>query len=149
MTIQEVAKQTGISAYTIRFYEKAGVLPPIKRLPNGRRAFTVADITYLRFLSQLKQTGMSLEQIAAFLEGGCMLERLQHGEAIPPEVAEKRVTLLKRHQQQLMEQRQLLDALLLAVQQKLAFYMPYQSDRSLNARANEQIRLEQDSCASS
>ena len=28
MTIQEVAEQTGISAYTIRFYEKAGVLRP-------------------------------------------------------------------------------------------------------------------------
>ena len=35
MTIQEVAEQTGISAYTIRFYEKSGVLPPVKRTASG------------------------------------------------------------------------------------------------------------------
>src|SRR5215467_6048830 len=45
MTIQEVAEQTGISAYTIRFYENAWMLPPIKRLPNGMRQFTEADLT--------------------------------------------------------------------------------------------------------
>jgi MerR family transcriptional regulator, aldehyde-responsive regulator len=131
MTIQEVAEQTGISTYTIRFYEKSGVLPRIKRLPNGIREFTEADVTYLRFLIQLKQTGMSLEDIMAFTEDGCMLERLQQGDEIPPSVAEKRVALLKRHQQQLYEQRRLLDSLLLAVQQKLAFYEQYQSDRML------------------
>jgi MerR family transcriptional regulator, aldehyde-responsive regulator len=40
MAIQEVAEQTGISAYTIRFYEKSGVLPPIQRTENGIRQFT-------------------------------------------------------------------------------------------------------------
>ncbi|HEY4389366.1 MAG TPA: MerR family transcriptional regulator [Ktedonobacteraceae bacterium] len=130
MTIQEVAEQTGISAYTIRFYEKSGVLPRIKRLPNGIREFTEADVTYLRFLIQLKQTGMSLEDIVAFTEDGCMLERLQQSGEIPPYVAEKRVALLKHHQKQLYEQRNLLDSLLIAVQQKLAFYEQY-SERSL------------------
>jgi DNA-binding transcriptional MerR regulator len=68
MTIQDVAEQTGISAYTIRFYEKSGVLPRIKRRPNGIRQFTEADVTFLRFLIQLKQTGMSLEDIMEFTE---------------------------------------------------------------------------------
>jgi len=142
MTIQEVAEQTGISAYTIRFYEKSGVLPRIKRLPNGIREFTEADVAYLRFLIQLKQTGMSLEDIIAFTEDGCMLERLQQGGEIPPSVAQKRVALLKHHQQQLYEQQRLLDSLLLAVQQKLAFYEQYQSERSLNEEEKEQKELE-------
>jgi MerR family transcriptional regulator, aldehyde-responsive regulator len=128
MTIQEVAEQTGISAYTIRFYEKAGVLPPIKRLPNGIRQFTEADVVFLLFLMQLKQTGMSLEDIMEFTEDGCMLERLQRGDAIPPFVVEKRTAILRRHQQQLYEQRRNLDALLIAVQQKLDFYGQYQND---------------------
>jgi DNA-binding transcriptional MerR regulator len=132
MTIQEVAKQTGISAYTIRFYEKAGVLPRIKRLPNGMRQFTEADVTFLRFLMQLKQTGMSLEDIIEFTEDGCMLERLQRGDAIPQFVAEKRMALLRRHQQHLYEQRRNLDALLTAVEQKLDFYEPYQNNSPLD-----------------
>jgi DNA-binding transcriptional MerR regulator len=149
MTIQEVAEQTGISAYTIRFYEKTGVLPRIKRLPNGIRAFTEADVTYLHFLIQLKQTGMSLEDIMAFTEDGCMLERLRQEGEIPPFVAEKRVALLKHHQQQLYEQQCILDSLLMAVQQKLAFYEQYQSDLSLNEEEKCQKELEKESCVQS
>jgi MerR family transcriptional regulator, aldehyde-responsive regulator len=126
MTIQEVAEQTGISAYTIRFYEKTGVLPPIKRMPNGIRQFSEADVVFLCFLMHLKQTGMSLEDIMEFTEDGCMLERLQRGDTIPQFVAEKRVAILRRHQQQLYEQRRNLDTLLTAVEQKLDFYEQYQ-----------------------
>ena len=132
MTIQEVAEQTGISAYTIRFYEKAGVLPPIKRLPNGMRQFTEADVAFLRFLLLLKQTGMSLEDIMTFTEDGCMLERLQQGGDIPQFVVEKRMALLRNQQKQLYEQRDILDSLLIAVQQKLDFYEQYQSGPSRN-----------------
>jgi DNA-binding transcriptional MerR regulator len=128
MTIQEVAEQTGISAYTIRFYEKAGVLPRIKRRPNGIRHFTEADVTFLRFLLQLKQTGMSLEDIMEFTEDGCMLERLQRGDAIPQYIAEKRIALLQRHQQHLYEQRHNLDTLLMAVEQKIDFYEQHRND---------------------
>lgn len=122
MTIQEVAEQTGVSAFTIRFYEKLGVLPPVKRLPNGIRSFTEADIAHVRFLTQLKQTGMSLKDIAAFTDDGCMLERLRQGSEIPAAVIEKRMALLLRHQQQLLGQRRNLESLLDAVQQKLDFY---------------------------
>jgi MerR family transcriptional regulator, aldehyde-responsive regulator len=126
MTIQDVAARTGISAYTIRFYEKIGVLPHIKRRPNGIRQFTEADIAFLRFLMQLKQTGMSLQDIIEFTEDGCMLEKLQQGEAIPQFVIEKRMALLRHHQQHLYEQRRDLDALLVSVEQKLNFYGQHQ-----------------------
>ena len=130
MTIQEVAEQTGISAYTIRFYEKTGVLPPIRRMPNGIRQFTEADVVFLRFLMQLKQMGMSLEDIMAFTEDGCLLERLQQGD-VPRLSIERRMALLRRQQQQLYEQRRNLDSLLMAVQQKLDFYEQYQNDPSM------------------
>jgi len=125
MTIRDVAARTGLSAYTIRFYEKCGVLPPIARLPNGMRQFSEADVAYLCFLLQLKQTGMSLEDIMAFTEDGCMLERLQRGDEIPHVVAQKRLALLRQHQQRLCDQRRTLDTLLMAVEQKLAFYARY------------------------
>jgi MerR family transcriptional regulator, aldehyde-responsive regulator len=134
MTIQEVAEQTGISAFTIRYYEKAGVLPPIKRMPNGIRQFSEADVTFLLFLLQLKQTGMSLEDIMEFTEDGCMLERVQQGEDIPQLVVEKRLAILRRHQRQLYEQRRNLDSLLMAVEQKLNFYEQYQNDTPIYAQ---------------
>ncbi len=126
MTIRDVAARTGMSAHTIRFYEKCGVLPPIARLPNGMRQFSEADVAYLHFLLQLKQTGMSLDDIMAFTEDGCMLERLRRGDEIPHVVAQKRLALLRQHQQRLCDQRRTLDTLLMAVEQKLAFYAQYQ-----------------------
>jgi MerR family transcriptional regulator, aldehyde-responsive regulator len=131
MTIQEVAEQTGISAYTIRFYEKVGVLPHIKRLPNGIRQFSDADVAFLRFLLQLKQTGMSLEDIIEFTEDGCMLERLQRGGDIPQFIIEKRMDILQRHRQQLYAQQNNLNALLMAVEQKLVFYEQLQNGTSI------------------
>ena len=132
MTIQEAAARTGMSAYTIRFYEKAGVLPRIKRLPNGVRQFSETDVVFLHFLLQLKQTGMSLEDIMAFTEDGCMLERIQRGDDIPQFVVEKRMALLRQHQQRLYDQRHTLDSLLMAVARKLDFYARYQTERSID-----------------
>ena len=137
MTIQEVAEQTGISAYTIRFYEKAGVLPRIKRMSNGIRQFSEADVVFLHFLMRLKQTGMSLEDIMEFTEDGCMRERLQRGDGIPQFVVEKRIAVLRRHQQQLYEQRRNLDALLMAVEQKLDFYEQCQNDTLMDKQRCE------------
>ena len=128
MTIQEVAERTGISAYTIRFYEKSGILPRIQRTQGGIRQFTEADVTFLLFLIELKRTGMSLEEIAEFTEDGCLLERLQQGD-IPQQPVERRITILRKHEQRLYEQRHQLDYLLDAVTQKIQFYEQYLESR--------------------
>ncbi|HEU0001204.1 MAG TPA: MerR family transcriptional regulator [Ktedonobacteraceae bacterium] len=128
MTIQEVAEKTGISAYTIRFYEKSGILPRIQRTQGGIRQFTEADVTFLLFLIELKRTGMSLEEIAEFTEDGCLLERLQQGD-IPQQPVERRITILRKHEQRLYEQRHQLDYLLDAVTQKIHFYEQCLEDR--------------------
>lgn len=128
MTIQEVAERTGISAYTIRFYEKSGILPRIQRTQGGIRQFTEADVTFLLFLIELKRTGMSLEEIAEFTEDGCLLERLQQGD-IPQQPVERRITILRKHEQRLYEQRRQLDYLLDAVTQKIQFYEQCLEDR--------------------
>ena len=131
MTIQEVAEQTGISAYTIRFYEKSGVLPPVKRTAGGIRQFTEADVSFLRFLLELKRTGMSLEEIAEFTEDGCLLERLQRGD-LPAQPVERRLAILRTHEQRLDERRRQLDMLLDAVHQKMEFYERYLGNQSVN-----------------
>jgi MerR family transcriptional regulator, aldehyde-responsive regulator len=124
MTIQEVAEATGISAYTIRFYEKCGILPPIQRTESGIRHFTEADIRFLRFLLELKRTGMSLEEIAEFTADGCLLERIQRNE-FSAQPVERRLAILRQHKQRLHEQRRQLDMVLDAVHQKIGFYEHY------------------------
>ena len=131
MTIHEVAEKTGISAYTIRFYEKSGVLHHIQRAENGVRHFSDADVNFLVFLMELKKTGMSLEEIAEFTEDGCILERLQRGD-FPQQPVEKRIALLRHHEQRLYEQRHHLDYLLGAVAQKIQFYERCLQDRQQN-----------------
>ena len=42
-TIKDVAKRTGISAYTLRYYDKEGLLPFVRRSDSGIRIFTEED----------------------------------------------------------------------------------------------------------
>lgn len=66
MKISEVADRTGLSIPTIRFYEKSGLCPPIKRGADGKRVFSGVDIDWLTLLASLRTTGMSLSEMRAF-----------------------------------------------------------------------------------
>lgn len=137
MNIREVAERTGLSAHTIRFYEKNGLLPKIRRSESGIRQFSEADITFLKFVSALKKTGMSLEDIAKFTQDGCILERLQTGE-MPILSVSKRMSILQKHKNQLIEQRKEIELLIDAVNQKLNFYQEYLAHQSVQGRNEDQ-----------
>lgn len=66
MKISEVAKRTGLSISTIRFYESSGLCPLIKRGSDGKRAFSAKDTDWLLLLASLRATGMSLSDMRAF-----------------------------------------------------------------------------------
>lgn len=66
MKIAEAAKACGLSAHTIRFYEKTGMLPQIERSAEGHRRFTPRLIEWLTLLYWLRETGMSLAQMRRF-----------------------------------------------------------------------------------
>jgi hypothetical protein len=60
-TIAKAAKKTGISAHTLRFYDKEGLLPFVKRDANGNREFTEEDFEWLsvsHFLYHRPPTGI-------------------------------------------------------------------------------------------
>ena len=67
-SIGETAKKSGITASTIRFYEKEGLLPSIKRNKNGIRYFTEDDLQSLRIIECLKATGMPIKDIRKFID---------------------------------------------------------------------------------
>ena len=67
-SIGETAKKSEITASTIRFYEKEGLLPSIKRNKNGIRYFTEEDLQSLRIIECLKATGMPIKDIRKFID---------------------------------------------------------------------------------
>lgn len=58
MLIGEFARETGLSVYTIRFYEKIGLIPAPPRDGGGRRVYSEGSLGWIKFLKQLNATGM-------------------------------------------------------------------------------------------
>ncbi len=67
MVIHELAKQTGVPAKTIRYYESIGLLPRPKRAANNYRQYTPADGERLRFIASARSLGFSLADVAEIL----------------------------------------------------------------------------------
>ena len=67
-TIQEVCRRTGLTAHTLRYYEKEKLLPNVSRSPGGFRQYSESDMEDLGLICCLKNTGMSLTDIARFME---------------------------------------------------------------------------------
>jgi DNA-binding transcriptional MerR regulator len=90
LTIQEVSKATGLSAHTLRYYERIGLIHPIEREENTRRLYTEDDVGWIDFLLKLRAIGMSIKQMQRYAQ----LQR--QGDATLPE----RVEMLKSLQRQ-------------------------------------------------
>jgi DNA-binding transcriptional MerR regulator len=85
LTIQEVTRATGLSAHTLRYYERIGLIHPIEREENTRRRYTADDVGWIDFLLKLRATGMSVKEMQRYAE----LQR-QGDETLP-----ERVEMLK------------------------------------------------------
>ncbi len=94
-TIQQAAELTGLSAYTLRYYERIGLIGPVARTPGGHRQYTNEEVGWIKFLRRLRATGMPISQMLAFAElsqdgGSTFLERYQllekHREKIEQEI---------------------------------------------------------------
>lgn len=66
MNIKEFSKITRLSAHTLRFYEKIGILMGVQRNSSGHRIFTEKEIAWAEFVNRLKDTGMPLEKIKEY-----------------------------------------------------------------------------------
>ena len=103
MNISEASRSTGLTVDTIRFYEKAGMLPRAKRDGRGWRNFSAGDVEWLRNLQRLRATGMPLSDVKQFAA-------LVHTQDInTPGVAEQRLAILRRHQLRLADSQKELD----------------------------------------
>lgn len=111
-TIKQVSDRTGLSIYTLRYYDKEGLLPLVKRTPTGIRKFSDNDIAWLGLICCLKNSGMSIENIKEFMNL-CL-----KGE----ETAETRKEILLAHKKHILEQLQELQKSLDTVNYKICHY---------------------------
>ena len=65
--IGDLARRTGFSAKTIRYYEEAGILPPPARLPNGYRVYGEGDVARLQFIRRARALDFALDDIGEIL----------------------------------------------------------------------------------
>ena len=65
--IGEVQALLGLSADTLRYYEKIGLLPAINRTPSGIRLYSDKDLSRLRFIRRTQAMNFSLDEIAQLL----------------------------------------------------------------------------------
>ena len=67
LKISELSEQTGLSAHTLRYYEKHGLISASTRSAAGYRFYTDADIRRVEFVKTARNTGFSLDDIGQLL----------------------------------------------------------------------------------
>jgi DNA-binding transcriptional MerR regulator len=108
MRIGELARRTGTTAKTIRYYEEIGVLPPPDRAANDYRDYPDEAVDRLAFVRDAQATGLTLTEIAS------ILDLRSQGESTCEHVIdllERHLTALDRHIQTLRQTRKKLTAL--------------------------------------
>ena len=66
MPLADVVTATGLSADTLRFWEREGLLPPVARSTGGKRRYSPADVARLTFLVTLRASGMPVATMREF-----------------------------------------------------------------------------------
>ena len=68
LTVAEAAREAGVSAHTLRYYERAGLLARVDRDGAGHRSFTDEDIEWIVMVTRLRATGMPIRRIREYAE---------------------------------------------------------------------------------
>ncbi|MPQ58609.1 MerR family transcriptional regulator [Duganella sp. FT27W] len=66
LSIDEVARRTGLTAHTLRYYERIGLIAPVGRAEGGQRRYAAADLAWIDFLLRLRTTRMPISRMKAF-----------------------------------------------------------------------------------
>ncbi len=120
LTIQQMAAASGLSAHTLRYYERAGLIQSVGRDDaNGYRYYTQEDVSWVGFLKRLRATGMPIRDILRYTE------LFRQGERTIP----ARLQLLRQHRNQVEEHLRETERHLSAITNKIAFYEERQNQK--------------------
>jgi len=109
MSIQEFSRITGVSSHTLRYYERAGLMPRVERNASGHRRYGERHERWVGFLRHLRMAGMSIATIRRYV---ALLDQGQRGDA-------QRLALLRAHRDDLAGRLEDLKHHLAAINQKL------------------------------
>ncbi|HAT85156.1 MerR family transcriptional regulator [Cohaesibacter gelatinilyticus] len=112
MKIGDLAKLSGLSVHTIRYYEKVGLLPSAHRDAGGRRQYGHDIVRWLDFLAALKRTGMGIADMVRYAQL----------RSKGPETGQQRKTMLQVQRQKVLDKISDLEATLPVLDHKIMLY---------------------------
>ena len=113
LSISDAAELTGLSAHTLRYYERAGLmLDTVERAPSSHRRYTEDDIRWVTLLTRLRATGMPIRRIREYAD------LVREGEGNEAE----RLALLQAHRAAVLEQLDAMRRNLEAIEHKIEIY---------------------------
>jgi MerR family transcriptional regulator, aldehyde-responsive regulator len=112
LSIGDVARLTGLSIHTLRYYDERGLLPQVKRAENGHRIFDADDLDWIDILKCLRATEMPLAEMQRFTQ------LVQVG----PTTAGQRRALLEEHRQAVEARLREIQTALVRIDEKIDTY---------------------------
>ena len=113
LTIAEAAERTGLTAHTLRYYERDGLmLASVDRAVSGHRRYTDRDLTWIEMITRLRSTGMPIRDVRRY----AALVRTGNGNEA------ERLELLKAHRERVEAQLAQVTAHLRALDHKIGIY---------------------------
>ena len=113
LSIAEAAEQTGLTAHTLRYYERDGLmLASVDRSASGHRRYTERDLTWIQMITRLRSTGMPMRDVRRY----AALVRAGDGNE------SERLDLLKAHRDRVEEQLREVTGHLRAIDHKIGLY---------------------------
>ena len=113
LSISEAAVASGLSAHTLRYYERAGLmLDQVERAPSSHRRYSARDLHWLALLTRLRRTGMSIRDMRAY----AALVRAGEGNEL------ERLDLLEAHRRHVRARLRETQDHLGAIDDKIALY---------------------------
>jgi DNA-binding transcriptional MerR regulator len=116
LTIQEVAERTGLTAHTLRYYERIGLIQPIDRASSGHRRYSESDMGWIEFLKKMRITGMPIREMKLYAS------LMWQGE----QTSGARRRLLERHRERMQSKLQELNDCLSCIEWKIAHYKEFE-----------------------
>jgi DNA-binding transcriptional MerR regulator len=127
MKIQEVSEKYALSADTLRYYERVGLIPPVTRTLSGIRDYSELDIRRVEFIKCMRSAGLPIEVLIDYME------LVQQGDA----TIGARKDILKEQREQLIARMSEMQKTLDILNHKIQVY------ESVMLEAEKQIKIEE------
>lgn len=112
MKIKEISEKHNITPDTLRYYERVGLIPPVKRDKNGNRIYKEEDVRWIEFIKCMRSSGITIqgliEYVNLFMQGD--------------EIIQARKELLEEQRKQLILKKQEIEDALNKLDKKIENY---------------------------